>query len=94
MESSIKHRGQRARHPEDRQAGIDRRYRDEAAVREVYDDVDEERAARSGARSQVCAGKPSKDLDDDKGRAGSCRAWSARAFVRSVMKRLRRVAVQ
>ena len=80
MESAIKHRGRARVIQKIRQAGIDGDTAEDA-VREVFEEVDEERAARSGARAAT-AGQDAEELDD-KGRARVVRGLVAQGFTLS-----------
>jgi regulatory protein len=87
MESAIKHRGRARVIQKVRQAGIDDDTA-EAAVREVFEDVDEG-ALLDRAIERKLRGQSTRELDD-KGRARIVRALMAQGFrLESILKRLK-----
>jgi regulatory protein len=87
MESAIKHRGKSRVIQKIRQAGINSDTA-EAAVREVYEEVDEE-ALLDQAIERKLRGKTSKDLDE-KGKARIVRALAGQGFrLDAILQRLK-----
>ena len=87
MESAIKHRGRSRVIQKIRQAGIDSDTAEDA-VREVFQDVDEE-AMLDQAIERKLRGKSSKDLDE-KGQARIVRALAGQGFrLDAILRRLK-----
>ena len=87
MESAIKHRGRARVIQKVRQAGIDGDIA-AAAVREVFEDVDEN-ALLDRALERRLRGKSPRDLDE-RGRARVVRALAAQGFsLEQILKKLR-----
>ena len=87
MESAIRHRGRSRVLQKVRQAGIDGDVA-EAAVREVFEDVDES-ALLDRALDRRLRGQSPRDLDE-KGRARVIRALVAQGFrLEAILKRLK-----
>jgi regulatory protein len=87
MESEIKHRGRARVIQKIRQAGIDGDTAEDA-VREVFEDVDED-ALLERAMTRRLRGKTPRDLDD-KGRARVVRGLMAQGFrLEAVLKKLK-----
>jgi len=87
MESAIKHRGRSRVIQKIRQAGINSDTAEDA-VREVYDEVDEE-ALLDQAIERKLRGQAAKDLDE-KGKARIVRALAGQGFrIDAILKKLR-----
>ena len=87
MESAIKHRGRARVIQKIRQAGIDSDTA-EAAVRDVFEEVDES-ALLDRALERRLKGRTPKELDD-KGRARVCRALVAQGFrLEAILKKMK-----